>query len=248
MDICLYRKLRAVLIVFSLILFGATLSRGQTPQASISGFVCDPSGAAVPAAKVTVKDTERGVSIVTQTNQAGVYFVKDLIPSTYQIAAEAAGFRTYVVDYFPLSAKQEAVLNVTLQLGKTSQTVEVKSEVQMVNPSDATLGGLMQNKQIVDLPLINRNVLTLMALEPGVAPSTPNSYTSTANTSAVRYSINGGLESTSIFERGRGLAPQSERYSRYIRPSGAPVRRQSAGVSHPNQQLLSRLRPEWRRC
>ena len=205
------RNLRAVLMVFSLILFCATVSRAQTPQASVSGIVSDPSGAAVPAVKITVTDTERGVTAVTQTNQTGVYFVKSLIPSTYKITAEASGFRTYVLNSFPLSAKQDAVLNIELAIGKATQTVEVTSQVQMVNPSNATLGGLMQNQQIVELPLVNRNVFTLMALEPGVAPSTPNSYQSTSFTSAVRYSINGGLESTSTFELdGISLLNQSD--------------------------------------
>jgi len=72
-----FRYRRAVLIVFSLILFGATALRAQTPQASISGIVSDPSGAAVPAVKITVRDIARGEPFVTQTNQTGVYLVKD---------------------------------------------------------------------------------------------------------------------------------------------------------------------------
>ena len=70
----------------------------------------------------------------------------------------------------------------------------------MVDPSNATLGGVVNNKSIVDLPLVNRNVLTLMALEPGVQPSTPNNYQSNFFTSSIRYSFNGGLESTSDFQ------------------------------------------------
>ena len=70
----------------------------------------------------------------------------------------------------------------------------------MVDPSNATLGGVVNNKAIIDLPLVNRNVLTLMAIEPGVAPSTPNNYQSNFFTSAIRYSFNGGLESTSDFQ------------------------------------------------
>src|SRR5437899_9745436 len=62
------------------------------------------------------------------------------------------------------------------------------------------LGGVVNNQSIVDLPLVNRNVLTLMAIQPGVAPSTPNNYQSTFFTSAIRYSFNGGLESTSDFQ------------------------------------------------
>ena len=147
-----YRNVKAVSIVFSLILFAAAISQAQTPTASISGIVSDPSGAVVPAVKVTVTDTARGAPFETQTNQSGVYFVKDPIPSTYKITAELAGFRTYVVDSFPLNATQQAVLNISLELGTAAQTVEVKSQVQMVEPSNATLGGLMQNKQSRNCP------------------------------------------------------------------------------------------------
>jgi hypothetical protein len=173
---------------------------GQSFQASVSGIVTDPTGAVVPNVKITAADTERGASFSTIANQDGVYVINNLIPSTYTITAEAPGFQTHQVNSFPLAAKQEAVVNITLHLGTTNQTVEVQGEAQMVDPSNATLGGVVNNKAIIDLPLVNRNVLTLMAIEPGVAPSTPNNYQSNFFTSAIRYSFNGGLESTSDFQ------------------------------------------------
>ena len=188
------------LAVFSLILLATGAAQAQTFLASISGIASDPSGAVVPGVKVTATDTLRGVSFSTQSNQTGAYLLKDLIPSTYRISAETVGFSTFVVDSFPLSANQSAVLNITLKIGSASQKVEVTSQVQMVEPSNATLGGLVNNQAIVDLPLSNRNALSLMALEPGVAPSTPNSYQSFAATSAPRFSFNGGLESTSPYQ------------------------------------------------
>ncbi|MGH9662862.1 MAG: carboxypeptidase regulatory-like domain-containing protein, partial [Bryobacteraceae bacterium] len=169
-------------------------------MASISGIVSDPTGAVAPNVKITVIDIARGVPFTATTNQDGIYRINNLIPSTYKVSAEAAGFQNYALNSFPLTAKQEAVLNITLQLGTANQTVEVSSQVQMVEPSNATLGGVVNNKSIVDLPLVNRNILTLMAIEPGVAPSTPNNYQSNFFTSAIRYSFNGGLESTSDFQ------------------------------------------------
>src|SRR5262249_56047875 len=81
----------------------------------------------------------------------------------------------------------------------------------MVDPSNATLGGLVNNKSIIDLPLVNRNVLTLMVIEPGVQPSTQNNYSSNFFTSAIRYSFNGGLESTSDFQQdGISILNQSD--------------------------------------
>ncbi len=187
-------------VVLSMTLLPPGILRAQSFQASVSGIVNDQSGAVVPDVKITVTDAERGTTFRTTSNQDGVYLINSLIPSTYKVTAEASGFQTYQLTSFPLQAKQEAVLNITLQLGTAAQTVEVQSQVQMVDPSNATLGGVVNNKSIVDLPLVNRNILTLMAIEPGVAPSTPNNYASNFFTSAIRYSFNGGLESTSDFQ------------------------------------------------
>src|SRR2546423_9251378 len=106
------------------------LMLAQTFQATVSGIVNDSSGAVVPKVKVTVTDIARGVAFTATSNQDGVYLINNLIPSAYKVTAEAPGFSTYQVDSFPLAAKQEAVLNITLQVGATSQTVEVESQVQ----------------------------------------------------------------------------------------------------------------------
>jgi len=169
----------------------------QTPGASISGVITDSTGGVLPDVQVTVTDQERGESFVTRTNETGFYLVQHLIPSTYRIVAEKPGFNPYVIEAFPLATQQQAVANITLNLGSVSQQVVVASEAQMVEPSNATLGGLVSNKSVVDLPLVNRNVFTLMALLPGVSPSLPNNDSSVFFTNPVRFSLNGGLESTS---------------------------------------------------
>ena len=204
-----YAKLTA--IVLSFILLAPVGAHAQSFLASVSGIVNDPTGAVVPSVKVVATDTARGVSFTTTSNQDGVYIINNLIPSSYRVTVEAAGFQTYVLNAFPLTAKQEAVLNITLQLGTATQTVEVSSQVQMVDPSNATLGGVVNNTSIVDLPISNRNILVLMAIEPGVQPSTPNNYSSNFFTSAIRYSFNGGLESTSDFQQdGVSILNQSD--------------------------------------
>jgi len=167
----------------------------QTSNASITGIVSDPTGAVISGAKVEVTDLARNVTLSTLTNQTGLYLLSELPPATYSIRIEAAGFRTYVIDSFQLSTRQRATLNVTLEVGAVSEKVVVTSEVQLVEASNATLGGVVENKKVIDLPLNNRNIFTLMTLVPGVTPSTPNSQ-SDFFTSAIRYSINGGLEST----------------------------------------------------
>ncbi len=189
--------IRSILTGFLLALVAAAFLDAQTPRASISGVVNDPSGSAIPGVKVTATDTERGESYQTLTNQTGFYRIPELIPSTYRITAEKPGFHKFLLDTFPLATQQGAVLNITLKLGSVMQQVVVTGQAQMVEPSNATLGGIVGNKAIVDLPLVNRNVFTLMALLPGVAPSLPNNDSSVFFTNPVRFSLNGGLESTS---------------------------------------------------
>jgi len=79
-------------------------------------------------------------SSMAAADQDGVYIINNLIPSNYKVTAEAAGFQTYLISSFPLQANQETVLNATLQLGTMTQTVEVSGQVQMTDPSNATLG------------------------------------------------------------------------------------------------------------
>jgi hypothetical protein len=201
----------AALALMTLAALFTPAANAQTFNASVSGIVSDPTGAVAPNVKITVTDNARGTQYSATTNQDGVFLINNLIPSTYKVTAEAAGFQTYVLNSYPLTATQQAVLNITLQLGTANQTVEVSSQVQMIEPSNATLGGLVNNKAIIDLPLVNRNVLTLMVLEPGVAPSTPNNYQSNFFTSAIRYSFNGGMESTNDFQLdGMSILNQSD--------------------------------------
>lgn len=175
--------------------FGLTNAYGQTVKASLSGIVTDASGAVLNNANVTVKDLDRGVTFSATTNETGFYLIPELTPGRYQVAAELAGFRTWVLDALPLQTQQKASINITLQVGTMSERIEVTASAQMVEATNATLSSVVENKKIVDLPLNGRNIYSLMRLVPGVAPSTPNSD-SDFFTSAHRYAVNGGREST----------------------------------------------------
>src|SRR5258707_915436 len=128
---------RITMFALGYMLLAQVEARAQSFLASVSGIVSDPSGAVAPNVKATATDTARGVPFTATSNQDGVYIINSLIPSTYKVTAEAAGFQTYVLSSFPLEAKQEAGLNIVLQLGTSAQTVEVSSQVQMVDPSNA---------------------------------------------------------------------------------------------------------------
>jgi hypothetical protein len=166
----------------------------QTSRALISGIVTDGSGAAVTSAIITVTDVQRNVDYKTETNSAGVYRVIELTPSTYRVKAEAPGFRTYVLESLPLSTQQNATVNISLEIGAVTERVQVTATGPLLEASTATLSSVVENKKIIDLPLNNRNIYSLLRLVPAITPSTPNSE-SDFFTSTIRFSINGGKES-----------------------------------------------------
>ncbi len=166
----------------------------QTSKALITGIVTDSSGATVPNAKITVTDTQRNLDYRSESNASGLYRVIELTPSLYRVTAEAPGFRTYVLESLPLATQQNASLNITLEVGAVTERVEITATGPLLEASSATLSTVVENKKIIDLPLNNRNVYSLLRLVPGITPSTPNSD-SDFFTSTIRFSINGGKES-----------------------------------------------------
>ena len=166
----------------------------QTSKALISGIVTDGTGAAIAGAKVNITDVQRNQDHRTGTNASGVYRVIELTPSVYRLTVEAAGFRMYVLESLPLSTLQNATVNIKLEIGAVTEKVEVTATGPLLEASNATLSTVVENKKIIDLPLNNRNIYSLLRLVPGITPSTPNSE-SDFFTSTIRFSINGGKES-----------------------------------------------------
>jgi hypothetical protein len=122
--------------------------------------------------------------------------VGQLSPGNYRVAAEKAGFRRYVLDSLPLSTQQKAAVNISMELGTVTENVQVTAEAQLVESTSSTLGAVVENKRIVDLPLNGRNIYNLAALVPGVfmvRQLTGIADSFTAN----RFIVNGGQESTS---------------------------------------------------
>jgi hypothetical protein len=185
---------RAISKVLLAVILISPAVKAQTSRALISGIVTDSSGAAIVNAKITVTDIERNQDYRTESNASGLYRVIELTPGVYRVTAEAPGFRTYVLESLPLSTQQNASLNISLEVGAVSERVEVTATGPLLEASSATLSSVVENKKIIDLPLNNRNVYSLLKLVPGVTPSTPNQE-SDFFTSTIRFSINGGKES-----------------------------------------------------
>ncbi len=136
----------------------------------LNGSVSDPSGAAVPGAKITLSATATGFQRTTTSNGEGLYQFLDVPPGNYKLEATAKGFATYSATDVVLVVNTPSTINIRFQLQGTAQQVTIEGEsVPLINKTDATLGNTLEEDQISELPIADRNVVQLLSLQPGVA-------------------------------------------------------------------------------
>src|SRR5215472_8441460 len=185
------------LILLLAILFFPVLSRAQG-LGSIVGTVTDPTGAAVPSAKITATQTGTGLIREATTDAQGYYVIPSLSPADYTVLVQAGGFRE-VKQNITLLADQALTVNVNLTLGSNTEMVTVTGYDLQVDTTTATLKQVVEGQRIVGLPLNGRNVAQLTLTAPGVVNS-PNGGADQGATKtfpgAVTYSTNGTRQDT----------------------------------------------------
>jgi hypothetical protein len=154
-----------------LLVVGVTRMHAQAVTGTISGTVTDPSGAVIAGANVQVKDVGTGATQTTATNEQGRFNVPDLNVSTYDVAASKDGFQTVIHKGVTITVGSELVVDFTLPVGQTQQTVSVESTVSQVETESTALSSLVNQSQMRDLPLNGRNFEQLITLAPGVTPA-----------------------------------------------------------------------------
>jgi hypothetical protein len=142
-------------------------AQADVGNGNIVGAVTDPSGAVVSGAKITVTEKSKGVSISRTTDSKGAYTSGALIPGVYVVRVEAPGFKSTELTV-TVQVDNTASANVKLEVGQTSQVVEVEASSVSVNTEQATVQGVITENQIANLPVNGRNFLDLAQLEPGV--------------------------------------------------------------------------------
>src|ERR1700676_1498142 len=155
----------------SVVLLGFALPARISAQmvgATISGTVTDPTGAVVAGVKIVAKNVSTGSVANAGTNAVGVFNAPNLQPGTYDLTASANGFATLVRSHIVLTVGQELVFNLTLQVGNTTQQIEVTTEPPTVDLANATVGGLVNGTTVEELPLNGRSWSDLAILAPGV--------------------------------------------------------------------------------
>ena len=145
----------------------ARLASAQT-FGEIIGEVKDPSGAVIAGAVVTVINADTNVARTTATNDVGIYSVPSLPPGRYQVKVTASGFDTALRTNIELQVQQTARVVFTLTVGQSSQTIEVSSLAATLTTDSASVGTVVEEKDITDLPLNGRDFFQLVSLAPNV--------------------------------------------------------------------------------
>lgn len=165
-------KFNALVCLCFLICFhiGQQVARAQGATGAINGVVTDPSGAAVPGARVTLKNLATQAEQMTETNGSGRFVYPTLQPGDYTLRVEKEGFSIVNESAFQLSVNQTSSHDIALKVGSTNEQITVEGTAETVEASTSELGTAIHNQEVVNLPLNGRNFTQLLALTPGVSP------------------------------------------------------------------------------
>src|ERR1700730_5469368 len=182
-----------VLLVFLSFLSSAALVHAQAGKAEVTGDVRDQNSAIVPQARIVVTEIATSQTYSSTVTTNGDYTITNLKPGTYNLAVEADGFKRFLREGVRLATGERVRLDVELQPGALSETVTVTQDASLLRTESGSLGQVIRNRKIVDIPLNGRNFLSLVTLSSGVAQPPPT----TAGPSFPR--INGGRPRTNEY-------------------------------------------------
>lgn len=174
--------------------FGATTAAfAQGLQTAILGEVRDDSGGVVPGASVTVTNRDTGVSRTVVTDGAGVYSVTSLVAGIYEVRAELEGFKAAVRQNVVVQSNTSARVDLTLEVGAIGEVVEVVASdaAPILRTDDATLGTVMTELQVQNLPVKNRNFMALAQMVPGATESLEGNQNNLGRAQPLNLSVHG---------------------------------------------------------
>ncbi|MFN0103890.1 MAG: carboxypeptidase regulatory-like domain-containing protein [Bryobacteraceae bacterium] len=183
-------------------LFIATVTAPAQTFGEITGQVADATGALVAGAAVTATNAATSGNRTTTSNEAGIYSFPSLQPGQYSVKVAAKGFRAVSKTGIELQVQQTARVDFSLEIGAVTETVEVSASGAMLTTENATVGTVIENKRIVELPLNGRNFLQLVSLSPNVSFGFANSGQANARQGGTRSQQNISLAGQrSMFNR-----------------------------------------------
>ena len=158
----------ALSIGVALLLSVSTVCLAQESRGSITGKVVDPQNAVVPGAAVVVTNTATNVSGHATTNQTGYFEVGFLLPGSYSVSVESSGFKKFVQTGITLDTGDRLALNLQLEIGQTSQSVEVSADAPLLDTATSAQGRVLNTRDIGQLPYTTMNPFALQAMAAGM--------------------------------------------------------------------------------
>ncbi len=172
------RNLCSLLLLFTAFPF-ASFGQANAVDAAVNGYVLDPSKSAISGAHATLTNISTGISQETTTDAKG-YYRFPLVPvGTYRLATVADGFQTSTQEGIVLSVGQVARLDVSLVVGSTSQTIQVEAGRNILDTGTATIGAVLDQHEIENLPIASRNLFNYLLLSPGVVGIPTSTFSTT---------------------------------------------------------------------
>lgn len=169
-----------------LLLFVLSAPLWAQTYGEITGTILDPTGAVVAGATVTITNVATNAVRTTESNEAGVYRFPSLPPGQYTIRVERQGFKTVTRSNIELQVQQSARIDFELAVGAMAETIEVTAEAALLASENATVGTVIENRRIVELPLNGRNYLQLVSLAPNVSFGFPSAGQAGARQGGIR--------------------------------------------------------------
>jgi len=151
----------------------------QTPSGEISGVVSDSNGSVVAGVRITLTNTATNAVREVQSNDSGLYTIPALPPGIYTLKVEKSGFRAVERRNIEVLVGSANRIDVTLEVGEMTNTVEITGGAPVLQSENASIGTVIENRSIVELPLNGRNYLQLTSLIPGATTVGPSSMSST---------------------------------------------------------------------
>jgi hypothetical protein len=216
------RKISTAVMILSgvALWFGGIPCAAQVFTATLTGVVTDPSGGTIPQADLGLANTGTNEKRRIKTSADGRYTFSQLLPGTYELSAEAAGFKKLIHQGIILRANDTAEVNLTLEVGSTTESVEVSGTASLLNTQTADQSLHIETNTLANLPMATRDAFRIVWANAGISEAFNGATSNTGDQNLDRFGMNGGrTESTAILIDGVPATSTSQWNGLYYSPT-----------------------------
>ena len=188
----MYQIIKTFLSAFALLAFTLPVV-AQSERGAITGRITDNTGSILPDATITLRNEATGVQQTTKSNNDGVYTFPSLNPGSYTLTVNRTGFKRLERIHTVVDVNATNQQDAALEIGETSEVVEVRAGVQQLQETTGSMGMIVEERSIQELPSIYGNPFTLQNLAPGIIPSGVNPNIHTYDSGTANVSVNGSV-------------------------------------------------------